>query len=220
MMSSIWDHFGKRLSVTTSILVISLREWVKQVSTCRTSCITRKGLARRVNQWLKRFGINYSLRVKRRKDVFALQLLDSRRGTELSHVDVGFGISQLLPIIVQCLAVDDKLIIVEQPEIHLHPRLQSELGSFLIEAAETTKNRFLIETHSEHLLLRIQRRMRETQSGLAPKRQTVTPGNVDVLYVEPQEDRSTVRRMPLRPNGALAKAWPGGFFEEGLEEVL
>ena len=76
--------------------------------------------------------------------------------------DVGFGLSQVLPVLVQCYAGDaSRTIILEQPELHLHPRAQADLGDLLIDALGQG-HRFLIETRSEHLLLRLRRRIAET----------------------------------------------------------
>ena len=151
-----------------------------------------------------------------------LVLVDKRSGTPVSHRDVGIGVSQVLPVLVSAYALKEKLIAIEQPEIHLHPALQAELGDVFIEAALTdAANTLLIETHSEHLLLRIMRRMRETFEDRLPKGfPEVRPEHVMVLYVEPDGPRSIVREMPLNERGDLIKAWPGGFFEEGLREIF
>jgi len=80
---------------------------------------------------------------------------------------------------------------------------------------------FLLETHSEHLVLRVMRRMRETCEDKLPAGfPRVTPEDVAVLYVEVVDGRTCVREMPLNERGELVKAWPGGFFEEGLRETL
>lgn len=148
-----------------------------------------------------------------------LVLVDQRTNTVVTHRDVGIGISQVLPVLVMAYASRGKLLAMEQPEIHLHPALQAELGDVFIEAAlGERKNTFILETHSEHLILRLMRRMRETyhhkETGVPP----VTPADVSVLYVEPDGTRSIVREMPLNEVGELVKSWPGGFFEEGLKE--
>jgi hypothetical protein len=148
-----------------------------------------------------------------------LVLVDQRTNTVVTHRDVGIGISQVLPVLVMAYGSRDKLLAMEQPEIHLHPALQAELGDVFIEAAlGERKNTFILETHSEHLILRLMRRMRETyqrkETGIPP----VTPADVSVLYVEPDGSRSIVREMPLNELGELVKSWPGGFFEEGLRE--
>jgi len=151
-----------------------------------------------------------------------LVLVDKRSGTAVSHRDVGIGVSQVLPVLVLAYASRDRLLAIEQPEIHLHPQLQAELGDVVLEAAlGGAGNRFLVETHSEHLLLRIMRRMRQTAAGeLPPGAVAVRPEDVMVLFVEPDGTQSLVREMPLNERGELVKAWPGGFFEEGLREIF
>ncbi|AMU05502.1 hypothetical protein A2T82_04150 [Burkholderia cenocepacia] len=148
-----------------------------------------------------------------------LVLVDQRTNTVVTHRDVGIGISQVLPVLVMAYGSRDKLLAMEQPEIHLHPALQAELGDVFIEAAlGERKNTFILETHSEHLILRLMRRMRETYLGKETGVPPVTPADVSVLYVEPDGTRSIVREMPLNELGELVKSWPGGFFEEGLRE--
>lgn len=151
-----------------------------------------------------------------------LVLLDRRTDTQVSHRDVGIGVSQVLPVLVLGYASNNKIIAIEQPEIHLHPKLQAELGDLFINSAlGDNQNTCLLETHSEHLLLRIMRRMRETDKGELPDGvEPVRPEDVMVLYVEPDRTQSIIRQMPLNERGELIKAWPGGFFEEGLREVF
>jgi predicted ATPase len=151
-----------------------------------------------------------------------LVLVDQRSQTPVSHRDVGIGVSQVMPILVSAYALEQAKVAIEQPELHLHPRLQSELADVFIESAlGEQKNTFILETHSEHLLLRIMRRMRETYGGTLPEGcLPITPEDVCVLYVDPVGASSIVQEMPLNPRGELVKAWPGEFFEEGLDEVF
>jgi hypothetical protein len=151
-----------------------------------------------------------------------LILIDRRSNTVVSHRDVGIGVSQVLPVLVSAYANQNQIVAIEQPEIHLHPALQADLGDlFLQSALGNNQNRFLIETHSEHLLLRIMRRMRQTAAGELPDGiPKIRPEDVMVLFVEPDGSRSIIREMPLNEHGDLVKAWPGGFFEEGLREVF
>lgn len=148
-----------------------------------------------------------------------LVLVDQRTNTVVTHRDVGIGISQVLPVLVMAYGSRDKLLAMEQPEIHLHPALQAELGDVFIEAALGERgNTFILETHSEHLILRMMRRLRETFQGKETGVPPLTPADISVLYVEPDGTRSIVREMPLNELGELVKSWPGGFFEEGLRE--
>jgi len=150
-----------------------------------------------------------------------LSLIDKRTNTKVSHRDVGAGISQILPVLVSAFAAQNETLAMEQPEAQLHPALQAELGDVLIESALQRNNTFIIETHSEHVLLRVMKRMRQTVDGSLPNGiSPVRPDDVMVLYVEPDKARSIVREMPLNDRGELIKAWPGGFFEEGLREVF
>jgi hypothetical protein len=150
-----------------------------------------------------------------------LVLVDIRKETLVTHRDVGIGISQVLPVLVMAYGSQGKLLAMEQPEIHLHPALQAELGDVFIESAlGERRNMFILETHSEHLILRLMRRMRETFQQKETTLPPVTPADVSVLYVEPDGTRSVVREMTLNELGELVKSWPGGFFEEGLREVF
>lgn len=163
-----------------------------------------------------------ALRASDSESIRELALIDQRTGATVSHRDVGIGISQVLPVLVMAYASEGKILAMEQPEIHLHPALQAELGDVFIESAlGERKNTFILETHSEHLILRIMRRLRESSEGsLPPGIPQLTADDVQVLYVEPLQEGSVAREMPLNSHGELVKAWPGGFFEEGLREVM
>lgn len=141
----------------------------------------------------------------------------------LSHKDLGYGVSMLLPILVALNSSKIQLITMEQPELHLHPKQQTDLGDELITAALRSEGskQLIIETHSEHLLLRIMRRMRQTFEGRLPDgTQPVTPEDVALLYVSPGIHGSVVQEIGLNVRGELIKAWPDGFFEEGFNEMF
>ena len=133
---------------------------------------------------------------------------------------MGIGVSQVLPVLVTAYASRNQIIAIEQPEIHLHPALQADLGDVFIQSAlGPAKNRFLIESHSEHLLLRVMRRMRETSNGGLPGNvPPITRKDVCVLFVQPKGTASAVRCLELDEEGQLLDPWPGGFFEEGYRE--
>ncbi|MBI2193587.1 MAG: DUF3696 domain-containing protein [Planctomycetes bacterium] len=148
-----------------------------------------------------------------------LILMDRRSNTVVSHRDVGIGISQVLPVLVSAYAAKNRILAIEQPEIHLHPALQADLGDVFIQAAiGEARNHCIIETHSEHLLLRIMRRMRETAQGKKTGLPAVRPSDVSVLFVQREGERSVALELRLDEEGMLIDPWPGGFFEEGFRE--
>lgn len=139
-----------------------------------------------------------------------LVLMDMRSKTSVTHRDVGIGISQVLPVLVMAYASEGKLLAMEQPEIHLHPALQAELADVFIESAlGERKNTFILETHSEHLILRLMRRIRE---------QKLSPEDVSVIFVEPQSQGSRFLELRMDEEGDFIDEWPGGFFEESFHE--
>lgn len=149
-----------------------------------------------------------------------LVLIDRRTDTAVSHRDVGIGVSQVLPVLVSCYGLRDQIIAIEQPEIHLHPALQAELGDVFIQSAlGSNKNAFILETHSEHLVLRIMRRVRDTTDERLPSGMpAVRPDDVSVLFIEPTKAGAIVRTIELDADGEFVDPWPGGFFEEGFKE--
>ena len=156
----------------------------------------------------------------------AIQLYDETNGIDVDPHDIGIGISQVIPVVVGALDSGAqghrcRIFAVEQPELHVHPAVQVALGDVFIDAVKTSERRMLVETHSEHLLLRIMRRMRETfEDKIEEGRLPVTPGKVCILFIEQINQKTIIREMPLNERGELVKAWPGGFFEEGIEEVF
>src|SRR6185437_5397323 len=79
----------------------------------------------------------------------------------MSHRDVGVGYSQVVPVLVHALGDSNRVLMVEQPELHLHPALQCDLADLFIEGVRSNGNTFILETHSEYLLYRLIRRIRD-----------------------------------------------------------
>ena len=151
----------------------------------------------------------------------SVELVSTRIGRPVRPFDVGVGISQLLPVVVAALDPNRPTITaIEQPELHVHPRLQVELGDLFAQQA-VKGGIFLIETHSEHLMLRLLRRIEETHSGELPQgRPSLRPHQVSVVFVEQIDGE--VRATPLRidETGEFKDRWPHGFFEERDDELF
>ena len=133
---------------------------------------------------------------------------------------MGLGISQILPIIISAQTTKNNTLYIEQPELHLHPAMQSEIADEFIKGYKNNNNQFMIETHSEHLLLRLMKRMRHTAEGKIDKDDilALTPDDVCLLYVDNNSDLTYINELELDEDGSLLDPWPNGFFEEGYRE--
>jgi hypothetical protein len=137
--------------------------------------------------------------------------------------DVGIGISQVIPVVVSTLIPSDGITVIEQPELHIHPAVQVALGDLFISRTHedaALDKQFIIETHSEHLMLRIMRRMRETVSGEAPVGLDISPETVAVYYVEAGPSGTQIQNLGLDREGRFQEKWPRGFFEEREDEFF
>ena len=177
-----------------------------------------------VNRWFDRFEIPYQLDVipfgeaSLAGEYITIALYDKRTDTQVTLADVGYGINQLLPIIIEGAASEEgSIICVEQPEIHLHPRLQANIADLMIDTIadeDGKRKQWIVETHSELLILRLQRRIREGK---------IKPEDISVLYVDPDDEStegSAIKVLRLGEDSYFKDPWPDGFFAEGLYEQL
>ncbi len=138
---------------------------------------------------------------------------------ELGFEDVGSGISYVFPILTSLWA--SKFSFVEQPELHLHPSAQCELGDVFI-AACNQGSPAVVESHSEHLLLRVLRRIRETTNNyLLPKELKFSHENLRIYYFKPEPAGYTsVKEIKVDKHGDFLNSWPDGFFSERDRELF
>ncbi len=178
-----------------------------------------------VNAMLEKLTVPYRLEVRTSQTDAAegiqfLYLRDVRSAIATRPSGVGYGVGQVLPLVVESCRPDPSFIVVEQPELHLHPRLQAELGGALADGLRERGHQYLVETHSEHLVLRLQRLIRSRQ--LAPS--DVAVYYVDQTQVADEEGRrdvvSRVRQLRLDEDGEFVDEWPDGFFEEAYREMF
>ena len=148
----------------------------------------------------------------------------------LAPCDVGIGISQMIPVIVGALHGNREgtLLAVEQPELHVHPAIQVGMGDLFIRAVQSNLyglswggKSLLIETHSEHIILRLLRRIRETTDNeLPPGVSALHPDDLAVVYVEGGDSGVRFRALGVDDEGEFRDRWPHGFFEERAEELF
>ena len=153
-------------------------------------------------------------------DLYEL-LLKKEGGMYSNIMDVGFGVSQVLPIITQVVLLDNgylnaaQTIIVEQPELHLHPNAQAELASLFVAAVKNTENRkILIETHSEHLIRGLQLLIANINDPYHIK-----VNNVKIYYVHDETEKqgqegSWIEEMKMDKYGQFLSRWPKDFFDK------
>lgn len=140
-----------------------------------------------------------------------VQLVGGTGGSPLVNVaSMGAGISQLLPIVAAVGETGPRdCLLVEQPEIHLHPAAQSNIADLFIDSVIDGNGQYIIETHSEHFVLRLRRRIAEMK---------LDPSNVALLFVERENGVAHVRRIEIKDNGEVVR-WPEGFFAEDYHEA-
>ena len=137
-------------------------------------------------------------------------------GSEVLITDVGFGVSQVLPVLVQCFYVPpNSTILFEQPEIHLHPSVQSHLADLFIEAIHAREEgnprntQLIVESHSEHLIRRLQRRIAEEE---------LKPEEVAIYFVSQKKGVSKIEALQIDEFGNISN-WPENFFGNEFEDV-
>ncbi len=166
-----------------------------------------------VATWLQELGLIHSFRVEpisEDRQLFRVLVRKTASAAEVLVTDVGFGVSQILPVLVLCFYVPEgSTVILEQPEIHLHPAVQAGLADVVVDAWKNRRVQILLESHSEHLLRRLQRRIAE---------EVVEPREVALYFCEANHGRSLLTPLALDLYGNIGN-WPAEFFGDEFGEV-
>lgn len=174
----------------------------------------RVSLEAYVAKWLKEIGLIASFSVSpvsEDSQIYQVKVTRVDGGPEVLITDVGFGVSQILPVIVLCFYVPEgSTIVLEQPEIHLHPAVQAGLADVLIDATRRNNVQLIIESHSEHFLRRIQLRMAEG---------AVQPEEVALYFAQNQKGGSSLTALDVDLFGNI-RNWPHDFFGDMIGEVV
>ena len=179
--------------------------------------LLENGAKSEFRQAIERFGFDSGLysRLGIRKlgrtgsDPFQIEVKQPSGGRARNLVDVGYGVSQAIPIIADCLSAEPtSALLIQQPEVHLHPRAQAAMGSFFAQLAASERNQLVVETHSDYLVDRIRMDVRDER---------IRPSDVVILYFE--QGRGSVDIYPIELDAAgRVVGVPDGYRSFFMEE--
>ncbi|QWL66628.1 AAA family ATPase [Aeromonas jandaei] len=153
-----------------------------------------------------------------------VQLTEANANTPLRPCDVGVGVSQAFPFIAAtCLEQSGVMVSCEQPELHIHPRWQLSLADMMLAACRKDPQRmFLVETHSEHLMLRLLKRRRQSAEGEITDNHSSYCRKEDIQIIFCEQEKGKTRLLPIKTTdeGEFDAPWPNGFFAERREELF
>ena len=175
--------------------------------------IQLRSLDEQIPKWLQRLDLIDSYRLNpitgSEKD-YEFLVRKYKGGPEVRLTDVGFGVSQVLPVLVLCYYVPEgSILILEQPEAHLHPKVQSDLADLLIEVVKNRQLQIILESHSEHLLIRLMRRIAEEQ---------ISADDTAFYFCEMNEGTSEIERLDVDDYGNITN-WPQNFFGDEMGDL-
>ena len=186
-------------------------------------------LIEKTNSYMEDFlNLGYTIKLEESVSLdMVLKLHNKENDIDLDLPGVGLGISQVIPVLVgvshtgRSVAPDViGIFAVEQPELHLHPAAQVALGDVLIDGIQNSSPTFLIETHSEHLLLRLLHRVHETSSTRVDTKYKLPPNDLSVVYVQSTPAGAKFTPVSVTDDGDFDEPWPEGFFEERDSELF
>lgn len=213
------NDVGLRGEHTAAILDLHKNKKIRYIPTINfESPLVDKKLVTRtlesaVIDWLQYLGVANSV-ASRDKGKLGHELKVSLFNSSCSHdlTHVGVGVSQVLPILVMCLLADtDTTLVFEQPELHLHPKVQTLLGDFFLSMA-LCKKQCIVETHSEYLIDRLRYRI------AAASTEMELNGQIKIYFVEKPGEGSSFREVNINEYGAISD-WPEGFFDQSQREA-
>ena len=168
-----------------------------------------------ISRWLHEMGLahSFSLRLSPNGDGrdYEVRIKKDSISPEVTLADMGYGLSQFLPVLVLCYyAPEGSTLILEQPGIHLHPKVQSQLADLLIEVVTERNLQVLVESHSEHLLNRLQRRIAEEQ---------ISVDKTALYFCRNNGGVSACERLKMDEFGNISN-WPENFFGDEMGDLL
>jgi len=174
----------------------------------------KQTIEERVASWLRELGMidRFELRqIAENRKEYEVKVRRAPGAPEVLITDVGFGVSQILPVLVLCYyAPEGATIVLEQPEIHLHPLVQAGLADVFVDAIKNRRVQIILESHSEHLLRRLQRRIAEEE---------LKSDQAALYFVKAEEKSSRLERLELDLFGNI-RNWPRDFFGDEMGDLV
>lgn len=170
-----------------------------------------KEIKRQLREFGKFSGLFSSVNIKHlgRSNSNPFQLGVKVRGPEVNLIDVGYGVSQILPILIRMFKQKRTHFLIQQPEVHLHPKGQAELASLMMKNHNSNNNIFIIETHSDHM---VNRARIEIMKG------KIAPEDVSLIYLSPKKNSVSVHNITFDKEGNM-KNVPAGYRSFFLDEA-
>ncbi len=170
-----------------------------------------------IRTWLQRLGIAHEVQLEPLAPgsrIWQFLVRTAPGGPAVNIADGGFGVSQILPVVVALLAAKrGSLVILDHPELHLHPRVQMDLADLLIYITEASDIQVLLESHSEHLLARLQRRIAERGTGTSG----LSSSDLRLYFCRLSEGASVLEQLDVDESGTISN-WPTDFFGDTFSE--
>ena len=169
-----------------------------------------------IPKWLQRLKLIDSYRlnpISETAQEYEFLVKQYKGGPEVRLTDVGFGVSQVLPVLILCYsAPEGSILILEQPEAHLHPSAQSELGDVLVDVVKNRNVQIILESHSAFMLHRLQRRIAEEEEPISEK-------DTALYFCQINDGTSEIERLKLDEYGNISN-WPQNFFGDDVGDLV
>ena len=190
------------------------QEGEKAISALLSGRIRHLSIDEQILNWLQRLELidSYNLRpISDTNQDYEFLVKQYKGGPEVRLTDVGFGVSQVLPVLILCYyAPEGSILILEQPEAHLHPKVQSELADVLIDVVKNRNIQIILESHSAHLLHRLQRRIAEEQ---------ISADDTALYFCQINDGTSEIERLKVDEYGNI-RNWPQNFFGDDMGDLV
>ena len=186
----------------------------KAISALLSGRVRHFSIDEQILKWLQQLELINSYDLRPLSDTgrdYEFLVRQYKGGPEVRLTDVGFGVSQVLPVLILCYyAPEGSILILEQPEAHLHPKVQTELADVLIDVVKNRNLQIILESHSEYLLSRLQRRIAEKK---------IAAADTALYFCQINDGTSEIEQLNVDEYGNI-RNWPQDFFGDVTGELI